>query len=191
MPRQSIPLALADLSQFSRALGAQLAARPGEAPSHLSLMNMLARAAGFRNFQHLRTGAEPAPELDAAPLPPPPEAPPEPVDPRRIAKVAGYFDAEGRLMRWPSKRAQQILCLWALWARLPAATPMSEREIGERLKALHGFGDHAILRRDLVGLGLFRRDPDGSNYLRLEKAPPAEPRLLIRELAPRSRFQRP
>ncbi|WP_444429850.1 DUF2087 domain-containing protein [Rhodobacter capsulatus] len=101
--------------------------------------------------------------------------------------MAGLFDAEGRLSRWPSKRAQQILCLWGLWARLPAATPMSEREIGERLRALHLFGDPAILRRDLVDLGLFRRDPDGSNYLRLEQAPPAEARLLIRDLAPRSR----
>ena len=186
MPRQSIPLAIADLSQFSRALGAQLAVRPDKAPSHLSLLNMLARAAGFRNFQHLRAGAVPA--ADPAP---PPAAAPEPVDLRRIAKVAGLFDAEGRLSRWPSKRAQQILCLWALWARLPAATPMSEREIGERLRALHLFGDPAILRRDLVGLGLFRRDPDGSNYLRLEQAPPAEARLLIRDLAPRSRPQRP
>ncbi len=187
MPRQSIPLAIADLSQFSRALGAELAVRPDKPPSHLSLLNMLARAAGFRNFQHLRVGAAPA----ADPAPRPPEAPSEPVDPRRIAKVAGSFDAEGRLTRWPSKRAQQILCLWALWARLPAATPMSEREIGDRLKALHLFGDPAILRRDLVGLGLFRRDPGGSTYLRLEQAPPAEARLLIRELASRSRPQRP
>ena len=195
MPRQSVPLAIADLSQFSRALGAQLAAHPGEAPSHLSLMNMLARAAGFRNFQHLRAAAdpgaavaipEPAPDPEPDPMPPP-----EPVDLRRIAKVAGYFDAEGRLTRWPSRRAQQILCLWALWARLPAATPMHEREIGPRLNALHLFGDPAILRRDLVGLGLFRRDPDGSNYLRLEQRPPAEARLLIRDLAPRSRAQRP
>lgn len=190
MPRQSIPLAIADLSQFSRALGAQLAARPDKAPSHLSLMNMLARAAGFRNFQHLRAGAEPETALPSPPAAPP-ETPPAPVDLRRIAKVAGYFDAEGRLSRWPSKRAQQILCLWALWARLPAATPMSEREIGERLKALHLFGDPAILRRELVDLGLFRRDRDGSNYLRLEQAPPAEARLLIRDLAPRGRFPRP
>ena len=65
MPRQSIPLAIADLSQFSRALGAQLAARPDKVPSHLSLMNMLARAAGFRNFQHLRAGAEPEAQVPA------------------------------------------------------------------------------------------------------------------------------
>ncbi|SOC05008.1 DUF2087 domain-containing protein [Rhodobacter maris] len=187
MPRQSVPLPIADLSQFSRALGAQLATRPDGAPSHLTLMNMLARAAGFRNFQHLRAGAP------CAPSPPPasaPQSPPEPVDLRRIAKVAGYFDAEGRLMRWPSRRAQQILCLWGLWARLPAATRMSEREISDRLKALHDFGDHAILRRELVGLGLFRRDANGANYLRLEQSPPAEPLCLIRELAPRSRAGR-
>ncbi|WP_444429852.1 hypothetical protein ACTTAM_16345 [Rhodobacter capsulatus] len=71
MPRQSIPLAIADLSQFSRALGAQLAVRPDRAPSHLSLLNMLARAAGFRNFQHLRAGAVPAADPHRRPRPRP------------------------------------------------------------------------------------------------------------------------
>ena len=51
MPRETIPLSIDDLSRFARTLAGELG---DAAPSHLSLMNMLARAAGFRNYQHLR-----------------------------------------------------------------------------------------------------------------------------------------
>lgn len=53
MSRQSIPLVVEDISAFARALARQIN-DGAESPSHLSLMNMLSRAAGFRNFQHLR-----------------------------------------------------------------------------------------------------------------------------------------
>ncbi|WP_268902877.1 hypothetical protein [Paragemmobacter aquarius] len=52
MSRQTIPLATADLSAFVRHLAGQLARNA--TPGHVELINMLARAAGFRNFQHLR-----------------------------------------------------------------------------------------------------------------------------------------
>ena len=51
MPRELVPLHTDDLSAFTRVLADELG---DDAPSHLSLMNMLARAAGFRNYQHLR-----------------------------------------------------------------------------------------------------------------------------------------
>ena len=53
MTKDTLPLPVPDLSAFARSLRKELTAAP-EVPSHLALMNMLARSAGFRNFQHLR-----------------------------------------------------------------------------------------------------------------------------------------
>lgn len=176
MPRPKIPLPVADVSAFARALAAQL----DPAPPHQSLLNMLARAAGLRNFQALRA---------LAPLPPPAPAPadlspdpPEP-EPPAVARMRVHYDAEGRLLRWPARRAQQVLALWVIWARLPRGESMTERQVGARIAALHLFGDIALLRRDLVDSGLMTRTRDGRDYRRVDRDPPAEAAALIRALA--------
>jgi hypothetical protein len=146
---------------------------------HVEILNLLARATGFRNYQHLRASHLAERQLDAAPA-----ADPEPpVDHARIAKALRCFDAAGRLVRWPPKDHLRALTLWALWAALPARTPMTEREISDRLRALHLFGDHALLRRELVDRGLFTRTVDGRAYHRVERRPPPDARALIRRLA--------
>jgi len=183
MSRQPLPLPVEDISAFSRALSTQLRQADG-IPSHLALMNMLARAAGFRNFQHLRAaqvaGAAPTPERPGTERPAAP-----PVDARRIDRAVRHFDGDGRLLRWPSRRALQELCLWALWSRMPAGETLSEREMNDHLNAWHDFGDPALLRRDLVEMGHFRRNRDGSDYRRIERPPPAEAHALIRALSAR------
>ncbi len=171
MTRDLIALPVADLSAFTRALSRQLA--EDARPPHQSLMNMLARAAGFRNLQHLQAAHSAGRRL-AAP-PPPPEA----VDHVLVARALNQFDAAGQLIRWPARRSVQILCLWALWSALPRGGPRTERAVSEALNALHRFGDAAILRRDMVHLGLLRRDPGGINYARVEQRPPPEARALI------------
>lgn len=175
MSKDSLILPVADLSAFTRALARQFTP---DAPSHLTLMNMLARAAGFRNVQHLRAAQTAGAKLADAP-------PPEVVDHTQVARALAQFDAAGVLRQWPARRAVQILCLWALWARLPAAESLTERQISTALNALHAFGDAAILRRDMVALGLLRRNADGSDYQRLQSRPPPEARALIRQLASR------
>ncbi|WP_318248229.1 DUF2087 domain-containing protein [Xinfangfangia pollutisoli] len=180
MTRDTIPLPVADLSAFTRALARQLA-ETAAPPAHQSLMNMLARASGYRNLQHLRASTSAsarlqariaaAPEDDAA------------IDHALIARALGLFDATGRLARWPARRAVQVLCLWALWARLAPGGGLTERQISAALNALHGFGDAALLRRDMVMLGLLRRAADCTDYARVERRPPPEARALIRHLA--------
>lgn len=178
MSRQTVALVIEDISAFSRALAQQLRAAD-EAPSHLALMNMLARARGFRNFQHLRRTQSAEVRLEAL------AAPPEPIDHRRVERALNHFDASGRMMRLPSRRGLQALCFWALWARVPAGEVLNERAINEALNRWHLFGDPALLRRDLVGAGLLTRNADGSDYRRIERKPPAEARELIRHLATR------
>jgi Uncharacterized protein conserved in bacteria (DUF2087). len=173
----SIPLRTPDLSGFARALSKQLATREAP-PSHLELLNMLARAAGFRNHQHLRAAHAAQSRLDSLP-----EV--ETVDFRQVERALACFDAGARLTRWPARRHLQILCLWALWSRLPAEQALDEPQINRLIDALHLFGDRALIRRDMVGLGLLLRGDDGRGYRRVEQRPPPEARALIRRLAAR------
>ncbi|MFZ5426161.1 MAG: DUF2087 domain-containing protein [Thermodesulfobacteriota bacterium] len=53
MSREPLSLPVPDISAFARTLRGMLAGH-GDVPSHLELLNMLARSAGWRNFQHFR-----------------------------------------------------------------------------------------------------------------------------------------
>ena len=59
-------------------------------------------------------------------------------------KLSHYLDAEGRLKAWPSKRT-------------------------DLLKALHTFGDWALLRRDLYDARIIDRSPDGRRYWKVPR----------------------
>jgi hypothetical protein len=179
MSRDLLALPVADLSAFTRHLSRQLGAEGAGAPPHQSLMNMLARAGGFRNLQHLRAARAAERRLDMS-------APAQgPVDHALVARAMVLFDDHGVLRQWPARRAVQILCLWALWAWLPCGSGQSERQISAVLNALHGFGDAALLRRDMVELGLLRRSDACTDYARVERRPPPEALALIARLATR------
>lgn len=168
MTRPAFPYQVEDISQLARSLQQQLEgmAMP---PSHLALMNMLARGAGYKNFQHFRNTATPHP-ISPAP------------DMARVEQAMRHFDHMGRLARWPGKTWTQHLCLWGLWARLPNDLSMTEREISAVLNQWHLFEDAAILRRTLCEMKLVTRGLDGRDYRRVALKPPPEARALLRAL---------
>jgi hypothetical protein len=174
MPRLQLTYEVADVSAAAKSLRDQLG-KLERLPSHVELLNMLARAAGYRNFQHFRTDAAAKQRL-LAPIDQPP------INHERIEKVARHFGANGQLLRYPARESQQVLCLWVLWSRIPAGTSFSDREISELLDLWHVFGDHALLRRALVDYGLMSRTVDGRQYLRIEQKPPAELGPLLTQL---------
>jgi hypothetical protein len=171
VPREIIPFIAADVSALAKSLRAQLAGREAP-PSHVEMLNMLARGAGHRNFQHLRAGTVAAPAT----------ARPAGAKSAAVEKAARCFDAEGRLTRWPAQTAIQHLCLWPLWARIPRGTSFSERGISALLARLNLFGDHAILRRTMCERGLMTRTKDGRDYRRVDQVPPPEGAALIRRV---------
>ncbi len=173
MTRTTLPFATSDVSALARSLQRELAAHDG-APGHVQLLNMLARAGGYRNFQHFRAQRAAADRLEAPP------AAAAPVDHKQVERVARYFDAEGKLTAWPAKTADQRLALWALWAKLPAEAVMTERQISAWLQDRHRFGDPALLRRELVQTGLMTRTLDCREYRRVEQRPTGEALALIR-----------
>ncbi|HYE43896.1 MAG TPA: DUF2087 domain-containing protein [Caulobacteraceae bacterium] len=176
MSRQAIPFHAPDVSSLARSLRSQLLERE-TIPGHLEFLNILARAAGARNFQQMRAETAEAPVGIPASEPAAPAA--EPVDLKRLKRLRDCFDAKGRLLRWPAKRGDQVLALWGLWSKLPAQTDLTEQEISDRLRLLHDFGDHALLRRELYDTRFVQRTPDGRTYRRIEKVAPPEAAALI------------
>jgi hypothetical protein len=184
MPRIDVPLQAADISHFAKILGRELKLAHEQShrpPGHVELLNMLARAAGFRNFQGLRVQR-----------PPQPKAPePAAIDTTGLSDTAvralRLFDAQGRLQRWPTRFAVQRLMLWGLWLRFDSSRRYDEREVNELLNAWHLFGDHCTLRRELITMQLLTRKPDGSDYRKLPRRPDDEVQAFLRELRRRSR----
>lgn len=186
MSRIPLPFQCGDISALARSLNDQLA-RCESRPSHVELLNMLARGGGFRNFQHFRAQTVTREQLEQPPAIPDPE----PVDYVRIKRLARFFDTDGRLIRWPGKLGQQRTCLWVVWSRIPAGQTVSEPEINARLQDLHLFGDHALLRRRLCDDGLMTRTRDGREYRRIECVPPVDALALIRHLGQLARHAVP
>ncbi len=176
MSKELLPFCVADVSALAKSLRARLLENE-TTPGHLELLNMLARSAGCRNFQHFRANAQAQARLDA------PTPPPAAVDLSRVAVAARHFDAQGRLLRWPSRRGHQLLCLWVLWSGIEPRRDFDERGVTRHLDARHLFGDPALLRRELCDLGLLARTPDCRRYRRVERPPTAEAVALIRLLS--------
>lgn len=169
MPRDLISLTIPDLSSFAKTLRADMAVMPAM-PSHLSLLGMLAKAAGYRNFQQLK-----------AVLPEPAALP----DLKRLAKAQRAFDTLGRMQSWPAQTAVQHLCLWVFWAQLPSRRDLTEAAVNQVLQDGATFGDHVLLRRSLIDARLMTRTQDGRVYRRIEQTPPPEALGLIHAIRQR------
>lgn len=163
MGRDVSPLYVADLSAFSKQLRGALAGQEG-LPGHQGMMDLVAKAAGFRNLQQFQAGR---PNLEA---------------PRR--DVLRLFDETGRFVRWPSKTSQQRLALWVIWSRMPPRVSMDERAVSAFLAEQADGVDAAQMRRGLIEHGLAVRRRDGSAYLRVEQEPEREALALIKRLGP-------
>ncbi len=185
MSRPVFPFHTDDISSLARSLVKQWA-DASTPPGHVQMLNMLARAAGYQNFQHFRESAEAvvsAPSAAPPPLTSPRLVAGKMVAPANAQRLLRHFDAQGRLLRWPGKFSEQLPVLWTVWARLPARQDMTEREVNDYIRQGEVFGDHVLLRRELVNYRLLERTPDGARYRRLEQAPPAD----VRELMQRCR----
>lgn len=175
MAREATPLVVEDLSLFARSLGRALAERHTAAvpPSHVEWLNLIARAAGYRNVQALKA----APVSAGLPHAPGPRATLPLSDNAR--RTLMQFDTDGRLVRWPSKFSIQRLAMWVLWTHFDAKRVYTEREVNAILKTANAFNDHVTLRRELINHRLLTRKPDCSAYRKLAQRPDDEVRALL------------
>jgi hypothetical protein len=172
--RELTPLVAPDLSAFAKSLRTQLAERldTGQGlPGHVEMLNLLARAAGHRNVQALQAAARrtSVPPSAAAALPW--HGPRDASLSTAADRTLRLFDGHARLARWPQKRAEQVLALWGLWLAFDGKRRYSEREVNEILNARHAFGDHCLLRRELVEAQLLARTPGGEEYRKVAARP--------------------
>jgi hypothetical protein len=187
--RERTPLLAADLSAFAKTLRAQLAERLDSGaglPGHVEMLNLLARAAGHRNLQALKAAARSAANVSSAGTPHRWHGPKDPTLSAAADRSLRLFDAQGRLTRWPHKRAEQVLVLWCLWLAFDGKRRYSEREVNEVLNRRHAFGDHCLLRRELVEADLLARTPGGEQYRKLAARPDEETAALLRALRSRT-----
>ena len=177
MSKLHVPFSVPDITTLARSLREQLG-KLDHAPSHVEMLNMLARANGHANFQHLRADAQAQSRLSTVPAE-------ERVDHARVEKVLRHFNDAGTMIRWPSKTNHQTLCLWVIWSRIPADQRFSEREINQLIIEGHSFGDHALLRRSMIDAPMLTRTPDGRLYRRIEKKPDPDALALLASIAQR------
>lgn len=180
MSRIAVPLRVDDLSPFAKTLRQSLSGHEGT-PTHVELLNMIAKAAGFANFQHLRADAEAADRLVAA------ADPGTRADLGQVEKTARYFNDDGVLVSWPSRLAHQTLSQWVFWSRIPRGETYDERGISALIKSWHAFGDHAIIRRAMVDAKMLERNQNGREYRRIEQVPPPELGVLLEHLEHKKR----
>lgn len=190
MTRLLVPLTTPDTSTFAKTLKGFLDERQaaGKAlPSHVELLNLLARSAGLRNFQTLKAAALSAP----TPATPIPAAAPSHVSAGPVAvdmnsltptarKALLQFDAQGRLVRLPNKYSVQQLACWALWTHFDARRKYTEKEVNALLNAHHTFGDPATLRRELINMKLLSRKSDCSQYWKEAQRPDEDVQAFLR-----------
>ncbi|WP_224814508.1 DUF2087 domain-containing protein [Hasllibacter sp. MH4015] len=165
MTRSPDPLFIADLSLFAKSLRTALEAQTAP-PGQAKMMDLIAKAAGFRNQQTRRAA----------------RLTPRPSD--RVGRAMRCF-ADGQMVRWPKQTVIQGLCLWVMWHHLPPRREMEEPEVNAILNAHHSFGDHALLRRSLVDHGMMARSRDGRVNRRIEQRPPDDALVLIQTLSGR------
>lgn len=169
MTRSPLPLVIEDVSAFAQTLRKSW---PTNSPSHAQVLTLIAKAAGYRNHQHLKAEVTPPPAVskDAA---------------KRIEDALRVFDNDGIMLRWPKKTSVQALCIAWFWSLLPAKADLTETQVNEIVQNAEGFGDHVLVRRSLIDHGFVTRTRDGRTYRRIEQSPSSEARAVIRALSER------
>jgi PTH1 family peptidyl-tRNA hydrolase len=92
----------------------------------------------------------------------PPERSKPPAD--SPADIKNFLDSQGRLLRWPAKRSQQLAALDYLLTKIESGKIYSESDISALLRQWHTFGDAALIRREMFELGMLNRTKDGTEY---------------------------
>jgi hypothetical protein len=144
------------------------------------MLNLLARAAGHRNVQALKAAAARSAVTSNPSAAPRWHGPRHPALSASADRTLRLFDSQARLLRWPGKRPEQVLALWCLWMAFDGKRRYSEREVNEVINAHHAFGDHCLLRRELVEADLLERTPGGERYHKRAARPSEETAALLR-----------
>lgn len=79
-------------------------------------------------------------------------------------KLENYYDSNGRLLQYPSKRPLRILVLIKIVEQMDENRKYTEKEINEIIKSQIAFSDIELVRRELYQYKMLGRLRDGSAY---------------------------
>ncbi len=79
-------------------------------------------------------------------------------------KLIRYYDEEGKLTQYPSKRPMRIIALTRIADKFEAEKKYNEKEVNEIIKASISFSDVELIRREMYQYKFIDRLRDGSEY---------------------------
>ena len=79
-------------------------------------------------------------------------------------KLNNYYDSNGRLLQYPSKRPMRIIALIKIVKQIDANRKYTEREINEIIRLNIAFTDIELIRREMYQYKFLGRLRDGSEY---------------------------
>ena len=83
-------------------------------------------------------------------------------DPRK--KADAFFDREGKLLRYPSKRSLRVFVLERVGTAFEEGRDYTEKEVNAIIRERFAFSDVELIRRELFEAHMLGRLPDGSKY---------------------------
>ena len=80
--------------------------------------------------------------------------------------MANYYDSQGRLSQYPTKKPMRVVALTKIADCFEFGRKYTEKEVNEIIKKNISFSDIELVRREMFQLKLIGRLRDGSAYWR-------------------------
>ncbi len=81
-----------------------------------------------------------------------------------MKKLERYYDEDGKLLQYPSKKPLRIFALIKIAEKIDMDRKYTEKEINEIIRSSIAFGDIELIRREMFQCKLIGRLRDGSEY---------------------------
>ncbi|HAP21479.1 MAG TPA: hypothetical protein DCR27_09405 [Lachnospiraceae bacterium] len=79
-------------------------------------------------------------------------------------KLKKYYDTEGKLVQYPSKRPMRILAMTKIAEKFAHGKTYTEKEVNAVIRESIAFGDIELVRREMFQYRFIGRFRDGSAY---------------------------
>lgn len=79
-------------------------------------------------------------------------------------KLENYYDSDGKLIQYPSKRPLRTIALIRITEQMDADRKYTEKEINEIIRQHIAFSDIELIRREMYEYRFLGRLRDGSEY---------------------------
>jgi len=73
-------------------------------------------------------------------------------------------DSNGIIYRWPKRKEEKLAVLVYIKSKFEKDNIYTEIEVNKIINEWHSFGDHALIRRELIVNSLMNRTPDCTKY---------------------------